>query len=89
MQRDISEQNTAPLPLSVSNDFHSYLAHHKLTWVEVARASGVPCLTIWSIDHGLMVDSIQAALVRGGLKKLTGEHFNGFIPTVRSEGKQS
>jgi len=88
MQRDISQQKTVLLPLSsLSDGFHRYLARYKLTWVEVARASGVPVLTVWSIDHGLTVESTQAALVRGGLKKLTGEAFNGFIPTVRNEGK--
>lgn len=87
MQRDISQQKTVLQPLSSSDDFHSYLARYKLTWVEVARASGVPVLTVWSIDHGLTVESTQAALVREGLKKLTAEAFNGFIPTARSEGK--
>jgi hypothetical protein len=85
VQRDSAEENTAPV--AVPDGFHRYLAQHKLTWVEVARASGVPCLTVWSIDHGLMVNSIQAALVRRGLKKLTGGHFNGCI-TARSAGKQ-
>jgi N-glycosylase/DNA lyase len=87
MQGDISEQKTAPLPLSTVTDFHSFLLRHKLTWVEVARASGVPALTVWSIDHGLMVESAQVVLVCEGLQKLTGEAFNGFIPPVRREGK--
>src|SRR5581483_5641760 len=64
MQRDISQQKIVLQPLSSSDDFHSYLACYKLTWVEVARASGVPVLTVWSIDHGLTVESTQAALVR-------------------------
>ena len=83
MQPDISEQHTTPLPLSAWADFHNYLARHRLTWVEVARASGVPVLTVWSIDHGLIVESTQAALVRRGLDQLTGIAYTGPINTTK------
>lgn len=87
MQRDISERPTAPIPFSPLTDFHSYLVQHRLTWVQVARAAKVPVLVVWSIDHGLLVDSVQAASVRRGLTLLTGEVFSGVIATASSEGK--
>jgi N-glycosylase/DNA lyase len=88
MQQDISEQPTAPIPFSPSTDFHSYLVQHRLTWVQVARAAGVPVLVVWSIDHGLLVESVQAACVRRGLARLTGEVFSGCIATISSEGRK-
>ena len=89
MQRDISKPGTTGHWQARSNDFHRYLVRHRLIWEVVARASEVPVLTVWSIDHGLIVGSRQAALVRGGLQKLTGEPFTGVILTDGSEGKQS
>ena len=83
MQRDISEQHTAPLPLSTANAFHAYLAQHRLLWIEVARASGVQSLTVWSIDHGLAIDPVQALRVRQGLYKLTGVAYTGPIHTTK------
>jgi hypothetical protein len=80
MHRDISEQDTVPIQ-PLTNAFHAYLFYHRLTWVEVARAAGVPCLTVWSIDHGLAVLPSQAFQVRLGLRKLTGVPYLGPIET--------
>lgn len=84
MERDISGEETVPLP-ALTNPFHAYLLHHRLTWVQVARAAGVPCLTVWSIDHGLAVLASQAFQVRQGLRKLTGVPYLGPIETFGRE----
>jgi hypothetical protein len=84
VQGDICEQQTAPLP--VVNAFHGYLARYRLLWVDVARASGVPCLTVWSMDHGLLVDPLQALRVRQGVYKLTGVHYLGPLPITTERG---
>ena len=81
MQSDISAQQTVPLP-ATNNAFHAYLREHKLLWVEVARAAGVPCLTVWSIDHDLVVDPLQAMRVRQGLYTLTSIPYTGPIQTM-------
>lgn len=39
---DISEHHTEPIPVPVGSAFHSYLARYRLTWMDVARAAGVP-----------------------------------------------
>jgi hypothetical protein len=46
---DSSEHHTEPLPLVANSDFHAYLVRYRLTWMDVARASGVRSLTVWSI----------------------------------------
>jgi hypothetical protein len=83
MEWDLSEQKTAPLP-PAANAFHAYLREKRLSWVDVARASGVPCLVVWSMDQGLPVDPIQALRVRHGLYLLTGSFFTGSINTSLS-----
>jgi hypothetical protein len=80
---DISEQKTAPLP-SGATAFHAYLTENRLSWVEVARVSGVPVLVVWSIDHGLPVENKQAFRVRTGLYVLTGTFYTGLITTSAS-----
>ncbi|GHO97677.1 hypothetical protein KSF_077250 [Reticulibacter mediterranei] len=80
MQRDISQRQA--LPLLAAIDFHAYLVRHQLTWEEVACASHVPVLTVWSMDHGLLVGNEQAALVCKGVKKLAGEVFHYFLPPL-------
>lgn len=86
MQRDSSEQKSAPFPHSTVNSFHSYLTQHRLLWIEVARAAGVPVLTVWSIDHNLAVEAVQAVRVRNGLYQLTGVPYDGPIPTMAQSG---
>src|SRR5579859_2216558 len=66
-----SEQPTQPLA-RLQESFPAYRLRHRLTWLEIARAAGVPCLVVWSIDHGLTVHPTHADLVRQGLKRLTG-----------------
>jgi hypothetical protein len=80
MEWDLSQQKTAPLP-KAANAFHAYLTENRLLWVDVARASGVPCLVVWSMDQGLPVDPMQALRVRHGLYTLTGSFFAGSITT--------
>jgi hypothetical protein len=80
MDRDISTEETIPLP-ALPNAFHAYLLYHRLTWVQVARAAGVPGVTVWSIDHGFPVLPALAFQVRLGLRKLTGVPYLGPIPT--------
>jgi len=85
VQKDIDEQNTTPLPCPViKNTFHGYLHQHRLTWLQVARAADVPCLTVWSIDHGLAVTPVHATRVRHGLFQLTGLPYTGPIATFPS-----
>lgn len=86
MQRDSSEQKSAPLNEVTVNSFHTYLTQYRLLWIEVARASGVPVLTVWSIDHNLAVEAVQALRVRNGLYQLTGVPYDGPIPTMAQGG---
>jgi hypothetical protein len=81
LEQDISEQPTAPLPCVVPNALRAYLIAHKLTWVQVARASGVSCLVVWSADHALAISPQSALLIRGGLYLLTGTPYTGPIVT--------
>jgi hypothetical protein len=81
-EQEISEQTTMPLPCIAPNALLAYLTAHRLTWVEVARASGVSCLVVWSADHALAISSRSAMLIRGGLYRLTGVRYNGPISTT-------
>jgi hypothetical protein len=81
---DISEHHTEPLPLAPNSAFHAYLLRYRLTWLDVARASGVRSLTVWSIDHGQPVLPEHAVRVRHGLYLLTGEPYIGPIATLRT-----
>lgn len=81
---DISEHHTEPLPLVPNGDFHAYLVRYRLTWRDVARASGVRGLTVWSIDHDQPVLPVHATQVRRGLYLLTGEPYTGPIATLQT-----
>lgn len=80
----VSEQHTAPLPSVQASalTFSAYLKHHNLTCIGVARAAGVPAVTVWSIEHGRMVSPTHAQQVRQGLYQLTGVPYQGPIPTI-------
>jgi hypothetical protein len=82
LEQDISRQPTIPLPCVAPNALRAYLIAHKLTWVEVARASGVSCLVVWSADHGLAISAGSAMRIRGGLYRLTGIAYSGSIATT-------
>jgi hypothetical protein len=85
MLMDISEHHTEPIPLvSAGSAFHAYLVRYRLTWIDVARASGVRGLTVWSIDHDQPVLPVHAAQVRRGLYLLTGEPYTGPITTLQT-----
>jgi hypothetical protein len=79
---DISKHHTEPIPVPLGNPFHTYLARYRLTWRDVARASGVRCLTVWSIDHGRPVAPLHATQMRRGLYLLTGVPYTGPIATL-------
>jgi hypothetical protein len=85
MLMDISDHHTEPLPLAPGGDFHAYLVRHRLTWIDVARASGVRCLTVWSIDHGQPVLPGHATRVRRGLYLLTGEPYTVPIAALQTQ----
>jgi hypothetical protein len=86
MLMDISEHNTEPIPLvPAGSAFHTYLTRHRLTWINVARTSGVRALTVWCIDHGRPVHPLQAAQVRRGLYLLTGEQYTGPIAVIKAQ----
>jgi hypothetical protein len=83
MLMDISEHHTEPIPLvPAGNAFHAYLVRYRLTWMDVARASGVRCLTVWSLDQGRPVAPLHAARVRRGLYLLTGVPSTGPLATL-------
>jgi hypothetical protein len=84
MLSDISEHHTRPLPLVVNSDFHAYLERYRLTWLDVARASGVPGVTVWSIDHGQPVLPGHASQVRRRLYLLTGKRYVRPIGTFQA-----
>ena len=84
MLMDISEHHTEPIPVPESSAFHTYLVRYRLTWMDVARASGVRCLTVWSIDHGRPVLPSHATQVRRGLYLLTGEPYLGPITLLQT-----
>jgi hypothetical protein len=85
MLMDISEHHTEPISVLAGSAFRSYLARFRLTWMDVARASGVRCLTVWSIDHGRPVLPMHATRVRRGLYLLTGVPYTGPIATLPTE----
>jgi hypothetical protein len=85
MLMDVSEHQTEPIPVPVGSAFHTYLMRYRLTWMDVARAAGVRCLTVWSIDHGQPVLPVHAIRVRRGLYLLTGEPYVGPIAIIQTE----
>lgn len=54
------------------NPLQAYLDHYHLSALEVSIASRVRYLTVWNILHDKPVRAEHAALVRRGLKLLTG-----------------
>lgn len=83
----VSEQQTAPLP-SVSSPvlaltFAGYLQRHELTVLDVARAAGVPAITVWRVAHGWAVSAAHASHIRQGLYQLTGVPYAGAIHTTK------
>ena len=62
--------------------FQQYLDAYHLTWFQVARTAQVPCMTVWSIAHSLLVTRTHAGKVRSGLLRLTGIPYAGPIPTI-------
>jgi len=75
----VSEEETQPLPTLAGLAFQVFLAKHELSLLAVARAAGVPMLTIWRITHNAPIARWQAAMVRAGLSRLTGVQYRGGI----------
>jgi hypothetical protein len=73
------EEQTQPLPTLRVLAFRAFLARHKLTMLDVARAAGVRMLTVWNITRDLPVSRQQAEMVRAGLYRLTGTQYRGGI----------
>ncbi|MGH2480371.1 MAG: hypothetical protein ACRDHW_12010 [Ktedonobacteraceae bacterium] len=63
--------------------FPGYLEQHKLTIIEVARAAGLPAITVWCVERGQTVSSARALQVRQGVYRLTGVHYPGPINTTK------
>ncbi len=83
----LADQETMPLPartVSSAAAFRAVLARYRLVPLHLARASGVPYITIWSIFHGLPISASHANLVRQGLFRSTGRTYDepiALIPT--------
>jgi len=78
------EEQTQPLPTLRGLAFRFFLARHKLTMLDVARAADVRMLTVWSITRDLPISRQQAEMVRAGLYRLTGTQYRGGI-TLRPD----
>jgi hypothetical protein len=75
----LADQDTMPLPtqaVSSAATFRAFLARHNLVPLHLARMSGVPYITIWSIYHGLPISASHADLVRQGLFRSTGHIYD-------------
>ena len=87
-----SEQQTMPLPALFKRAsaasvpaFPGYLEQHKLTIIEVARAAGLPAITVWCVERGQAVSPTRALQVRQGVYRLTGVPYRGSIPTTPTQ----
>jgi hypothetical protein len=83
----VSEQPTVPLPSVPSAvlalTFAGYLQRYELSVLDVARAAGVPAITVWSVEHGRAVAPVQARRVRQALLRLTGVPYMAAINTTK------
>ncbi|QBD80461.1 hypothetical protein EPA93_32610 [Ktedonosporobacter rubrisoli] len=79
MELDISQQETLPLPLN--DTFRAYMERHHLTWVAIARLSGVRVITVWRIWSDLPVFAADAQRVRVAVESLTGYAYLGPLLT--------
>ncbi|QBD76577.1 hypothetical protein EPA93_11415 [Ktedonosporobacter rubrisoli] len=79
MELDISQQDTLPLPLLDS--LRAYMERHHLTWVAVARLSGVRVITVWRMWSDLPVSTADAMRVRVAVQCFTGYAYLGPLLT--------
>ncbi|QBD78824.1 hypothetical protein EPA93_23695 [Ktedonosporobacter rubrisoli] len=79
MKIDISQQETLPLPLY--DTFRAYMERHRLTWVAVARLSGVRVIIVWRMWSDLPVTAANARQVCIAVEFLTGYAYLGTLPT--------
>ena len=75
----IEKEETQPLPTLRALAFQAFLTRHALTLLDVAMAGGIRLLTVWKVAHDLPISPLQAASVRAGLARLTGECYRGGI----------
>src|SRR6266567_8765081 len=73
----VEAQETQPLPRIERHPFQAYLDQYQLSWSKVAREAGVPCLVVWSIAHGVRVQSAPAARVRVAVHQVSGVAYTG------------
>ncbi|QBD80969.1 hypothetical protein EPA93_35380 [Ktedonosporobacter rubrisoli] len=81
MEIDISQQDTLQLPFN--DTFRAYMERYRLTWVAVARASGLRVMTVWRMWSDLPVRTEDAMRARIGIRHLTGYAYPGPILTYR------
>ena len=79
VQLGITEEETQPLPTLRALAFQAFLERYGLTLLDVAMAGGIRLLTVWKVAHDLPISPLQAASVRAGLARLTGECYRGGI----------
>ena len=75
----LAQAETQPLPTLRALAFQAFLERHALTLLDVAMAGGIRLLTVWKVAHDLPISPLQAASVRAGLARLTGECYRGGI----------
>jgi hypothetical protein len=87
----LADQQTMPLPTDAvrSAAFRAVLARSHLVPLHLARISGVPYITIWSIYHGLPVSAAHATLVRQGLLRSTGRVYDSPISVIPGPSNRS
>jgi hypothetical protein len=83
---DLGEQETQPLPRLERHPFQAYLDRHQLPWSVVAREARVPCLIVWSIAHGVRVQTAHATQVRVAVHRLSAVAYTGPMNTDQREG---
>ncbi len=71
-------QVTQPLPHG-NLSFRMYLSAHHLSSLDVARMAGVRYFRVWNIEQNIPICSKHVALVRAGLRKMTGVAYTGPI----------
>ena len=71
-------QDTQPLPCG-NLSFRMYLSAHHLSSLDVARMAGVRYFRVWNIEQNIPIRSKHAALVRAGLRQMTGVAYTGPI----------
>jgi hypothetical protein len=86
---DLGAQETQPQPRLERHPFQMYLDQHQLSWSVVAREARVPCLIVWSIAHGVRVQTAPAAQVRVAVHHLSGVAYTGPMNTDQEVAQEA